>query len=98
MGTWRAFFSWPSGGVWANLLASLLWGAPAFVAHHVLMRRHTTREIERVAGWQTKELKEHMGLVADGPVRAGAGGNPAAAGLTAERPAVPPTGAAGGAL
>lgn len=42
--------------VWPNLVASVLWAAPAFVAHHVLMRRHTTREIDR----QTAELKTHI--------------------------------------
>ncbi len=53
---WRSFFDWPSGGVWSNLLASLMWAAPAFTTHHVLMRRHTSREIDR----QTQEIKAHM--------------------------------------
>jgi hypothetical protein len=44
------------GPVWPNLVASVLWAAPAFTAHHVLMRRHTTREIDR----QTVEIKAHL--------------------------------------
>lgn len=34
------------GQVWPNLLANGLWGAPAFVVHHVLMRRHSRRQHE----------------------------------------------------
>jgi len=56
MTAWSVFFSWPSGGVWGNLLASLLWAPAAFGAHHVAIRRHTTREIDR----QTVEIKAHM--------------------------------------
>lgn len=47
------------GPMWPNLAASVVWAAPAFTVHHVLMRRHTTREIDR----QTGELKAHMGRV-----------------------------------
>lgn len=44
------------GPVWPNLVASVVWAVPGFTVHHVLMRRHTTREIDR----QTAELKTHM--------------------------------------
>lgn len=47
------------GPVWPNLVASVLWAAPAFTVHHRLMRRHTTREIDR----QTAEIKAHMDRV-----------------------------------
>jgi hypothetical protein len=53
---WQAFFSWPSGGVWGNLLASLLWAPAAFGVHHAAMRRHHTR----VTAQQTEELKAHI--------------------------------------
>jgi hypothetical protein len=33
--------------VWPNLEASLLWAAPAFITHHVLIKRHITREHEK---------------------------------------------------
>lgn len=52
----HAFFAWPDGGVWSNLLASLLWGPAAFTAHHVGMRRHH----ERATAAQTQELKDHI--------------------------------------
>lgn len=32
--------------IWPNLAASVIWGAPAFTTHHVLMRRHITRTHE----------------------------------------------------
>jgi hypothetical protein len=55
-----AFFSWPNGGVWSNLLASLLWGAPAFITHHRLMRRHQTKTIAEQTAKQTDELKAYI--------------------------------------
>lgn len=63
MGVLRLFFGWPAGGVWSNLLASLLWGAPAFAAHHIAMRRHVTRQTQA----QTEELKEHVTTVLEQP-------------------------------
>jgi hypothetical protein len=53
---WQSFFGWPAGGVWPNLLASVMWGAPAFVTHHVLIRRHQARTTAR----QTEQLKDHI--------------------------------------
>lgn len=29
--------------IWPNLAASVLWATPAFVTHHVLLRRHISR-------------------------------------------------------
>lgn len=52
MSVWQAFFGWPAGGVWANLVASVL----GFTVHHVLMRRHHANTTAR----QTKELKAHI--------------------------------------
>lgn len=62
--TLSAFFSWPNGGVWANLLASLIWGVPAFVTHHRLMRRHHVNETAK----QTAELKAHIDSTLGGPL------------------------------
>lgn len=55
-----SFFSWPDGGVWANLLASLLWGTPAFVVHHKLMRRHHEKTVREQTVEQTADLKAHI--------------------------------------
>ena len=56
MSVWSSFFGWPSGGVWSNLLASLMWTGPAFVTHHVLIRRHHARTTAR----QTEQIKAHI--------------------------------------
>lgn len=37
--TWNWFVT----SVWPNLVASLLWTAPAFVTHHHLLKRHITK-------------------------------------------------------
>ena len=29
--------------IWPNLAANVIWMTPAFVLHHLLMRRHVTR-------------------------------------------------------
>ena len=29
--------------VWPNLAASVIWATPAFIGHHVLLRRHIDR-------------------------------------------------------
>lgn len=39
-----------------NLEASLLWGVPGFVTHHLLTRRHVTREADR----QTRAITAHI--------------------------------------
>lgn len=38
--------------IWPNLAASLIWGTPAFITHHKLMRRHVDRRHE--------DLKRHV--------------------------------------
>lgn len=30
-GLWQAFFAWPLGGVWSNLVANVIWGLPALL-------------------------------------------------------------------
>lgn len=58
-----AFFAWPDGGVWSNLLASLIWGVPAFVTHHRKLR--AAHKADTVA--QTQELKQHITQTLGGP-------------------------------
>lgn len=58
-----AFFAWPNGGVWSNLLASLIWGVPAFVTHHRKIRAAHKREIAK----QTQEIKAHITKTLGGP-------------------------------
>ena len=44
MGRWlSAEWHWYWTSVFPNLVASLIWGLPAFVTHHVLIKRHITR-------------------------------------------------------
>lgn len=31
--------------IWPNLAANVIWMTPAFVAHHVLLRRHLRRHL-----------------------------------------------------
>jgi len=38
-----AMWTWFVASVWPNIVASVLWGAPAFITHHKLMKRHITR-------------------------------------------------------
>jgi hypothetical protein len=38
-----AFFAWPNGGVWSNLVASILWTVPALVWHHKTVMRKLDR-------------------------------------------------------
>lgn len=56
-----SFFDWPDGGVWSNLLASLLLGAPALLAilrriekHHAAARelavRHHAEVMAKIGG------------------------------------------------
>ncbi|HXR74010.1 hypothetical protein [Actinocrinis sp.] len=56
MSTLSAFFAWPSGGVWSNLLAAAMWAVPGFTTHHLLIRRHQTKTVKA----QTEELKAHI--------------------------------------
>ena len=44
------------GQVWPNLLANALWVSPAFVVHHVLMRRHSSREHSRTRAYLAELL------------------------------------------
>jgi hypothetical protein len=54
--TFSAFFSWPDGGVWSNLVAAGIWAIPGFTTHHLLMRRHQTNTTNK----QTEDLKAYI--------------------------------------
>lgn len=38
-------FAWPQGIVVGNLIASAMWAIPAFITHHLLIRRHITKTV-----------------------------------------------------
>lgn len=41
MSTWELFFRWPTGAIWSNLLASLIWEVPTIsLALWAFYRRH----------------------------------------------------------
>lgn len=42
MGWLSSFFAWPDGGVWSNLLASVIWTVPALAWHHRKIKQHVT--------------------------------------------------------
>jgi len=61
--TLSAFFSWPSGGVWSNLLASALTVVPGFIWHHRSIRKVHADALEE----QTQVLKDHIDAKLGGP-------------------------------
>jgi hypothetical protein len=58
-------------------------------ARHEAMQRH----MERLLAGHCADIKQHVSTVADAQVSAGAGSNPAAAGLDADQPQADPAGA-----
>lgn len=42
--------------IWPNLVASVIWSTPAFIAHHVLVRRHIDRRHAQLAEHVTTQL------------------------------------------
>lgn len=47
LGGWFAsFFAWPDGGVWSNLLASVIWTLPALRWHHKRIKEHVDRALQ----------------------------------------------------
>lgn len=55
----NAFFSWPLGGVWSNLVASLVLGAPALYA---VLRKLTKNHAEHLRLLQSHH-DEHLALL-----------------------------------
>lgn len=50
--------AWLAGAwsaIWPNLAASVIWATPAFIAHHVLLRRHIDRRHEQLAAHVTQQ-------------------------------------------
>lgn len=62
MNAWHLFFHWPDGGVWSNLLASLLWVPVSWagvhgllVWHHNKMHAHIEQLREEIKKLQSQE-------------------------------------------
>ena len=45
----KTMFDWPYGIVVGNLIASIMWAAPAFIHLHIRLRRHE-RKLDQIAG------------------------------------------------
>ncbi len=58
----QLFFHWPEGGVWSNLVASLLWtllaGIPAYFWGRSKARKHLTRIHDRLDS-QDRQMALH---------------------------------------
>ena len=67
-GVWATFFGWPSGGIWSNILASVLWTAPMWLLLLWRQRVHLRNEFERMhdhlesAHVKIDALHEHLGV------------------------------------
>jgi hypothetical protein len=46
MGIWQAFFAWPSGGIWSNMIADVIWFALGLAAA-IPLRHHIGRRLVR---------------------------------------------------
>lgn len=46
MKTFLLFFGWPSGAVWSNIIASVIWGAGGFMIGKSFERRSIKRHQE----------------------------------------------------
>lgn len=47
---------WFDSEVWPNLVANVVWGAPAFVTSHLLLRRHITRTAQQPGAPEQTEV------------------------------------------
>lgn len=54
----RSFFAWPNGGVWSNLLASVIWTIPTLAVHHRKIKQHIDDKLAQqdTAGAPEKEV------------------------------------------
>lgn len=64
MSAWQVFFSWPAGGVWSNILASLIWaGGPIIYAlikqhrHHKLVEGSLERLHSKMDAMKSKKVQ-----------------------------------------
>jgi hypothetical protein len=65
MNTIQSFFGWPEGGVWSNILASMIWTTPSFIVgffigHRQLvshMRRHHQEVMAHI-----RKIHKHLGI------------------------------------
>lgn len=40
MSPWQVFFSWPSGGIWSNIIASIIWAGLPLTYAMIKQHRH----------------------------------------------------------
>lgn len=61
MSTWWLFFGWPAGGVWSNLIASLIWDVPIVAAGWVKLHRShkAAAAAHRISAGLYKQLTGH---------------------------------------
>ena len=68
MSAWEAFFGWPLGGVWSNLLAAALWVPIAAVATAVVtawrVRVHLNRHLAPLCR-DVERIHTHLGIGRD---------------------------------
>jgi hypothetical protein len=57
--TFELFFGWPAGGVWSNIVASVLWGAPAVYA---ILRKITKNHAEHLRLLRSHH-EEHLAVL-----------------------------------
>lgn len=67
MTTWQTFFSWPTGGIWSNLLASVIWGSLAFAwAHRKIKNLHKRLDYQDqqtvLLHHKVKKIHKHLGI------------------------------------
>lgn len=70
MSTFEMFFGWPAGGIWSNIIASILTGATVWAwAHRKLGRLHQALTELREAHENTHTLvaQLHQAQIGGGP-------------------------------
>ena len=50
-----SWFAWPDGGVWSNVVASVIWTVPALAWHHRKMKQHITDTLGQGAECENRE-------------------------------------------
>lgn len=60
----RAFLTWFDrdawGPLWPNLVANLMWVSPAFVLHHLLIRRHIIATVAAVIPAPSEDVAQQL--------------------------------------
>lgn len=57
------FFAWPDGGVWSNIVASVLWTTPSFIIGFIIghrkMIKHTNKHHDELL-LHILKIKKHI--------------------------------------